>query len=100
MKVALDHRIVLNTNVHVRPEIFGGVVYNPTTKEIFKVPKLGFLILKLCNGNYTMHEMIDGLSRRLQVSQQSFQMDMLSFIDELLDRDIVTLKNAEPKSGS
>ena len=87
-----------NPNIICRQEEDGAFLFNVEDGSIKVLNFLGYRIWKLCNGNFTLEDIINNIkSEYPNVSEEVIEKDVKDFIDYLRKISLVELKYEKNK---
>ncbi len=67
----------------------GSVVYDPLNDEVFLLNTSASVILHMCDGNFTVKEMIDIISETLKIEKEKVSLDTIKIINEFIKKNII-----------
>ncbi len=88
-EISLDFKPQKRENLKIENIEDGSVVYDPLNDEVFLLNNSASVILNMCDGNFTIKEMIDIISETLNVEKEKISQDTIKIINEFIKKNII-----------
>ncbi|MEO0232169.1 MAG: PqqD family peptide modification chaperone [candidate division WOR-3 bacterium] len=88
-EISLDFKPQKREDLKIENIEDGSVVYDPLNDEVFLLNNSASVILNMCDGNFTIKEMIDIISETLNVEKEKISQDTIKIINEFIKKNII-----------
>ena len=91
----LDKLLVRHPHAAWRPVAGETVIVTPIDSYMHTLNDPAGYIWQKSDGDYTVRQVVEGLAQEFEVDPETAKRDTLDFIQELMDKDMVTLHDKE-----
>lgn len=88
-EISLDFKPQKREDIKIESIEDGSVVYDPLNDEVFLLNNSASVILEMCDGNFTIKEMIDIVSITLNIEKEKVLQDTIKIINEFIKKNII-----------
>lgn len=88
-EISLDFKPKKREDLKIENIEDGSVVYDPLNDKVFLLNSSASVILEMCDGNFTIKEMIDIISETLNIKKKKVSEDMIKIINEFIKKNII-----------
>jgi hypothetical protein len=74
-----------------------GLLLRVTPRKYIQLDEIGSVVWKMCNGEHTVAQISQELMNRYKLERQEAEASLLTFIQQLMKRRLITLQFDEPQ---